>query len=660
MPLLSPIFTISATAAFRHSFHCRLCHPCHCRLPPEARAGCNPLRQDGVPGAKKISIRPILMVYLQFALPIYTKDPSFVMKITVLNIACLWPRMRKLMPVHIPAALVLLGAVLFFASCERHTHDIIITNGMIYDGTGEAPFAGDVAVRDGRITHVGELPEGLSAPESIDADGMAVSPGFINILSWANVPLLHDGRSMSDIKQGVTLEVMGEGWSMGPLNEQMAREREEDQGDITYDVAWRTLGEYLEHLEERGVSTNVASFVGATTVRIYVLGHEDRAPAPDELERMQELVREAMREGAMGLGTALIYAPAWYADTDELIALASAAAEYGGVYATHLRSEGDRFLEAIEEMIQIAEGAGIAAHIHHLKAAGTENWHKIDEVIERVEQAQRDGLDITSNMYMYTAASTQLSAVVPPWAREGGRRAMIERFENPVMRAEIIREMERPDPDWENFFQMVASPDDITLVGFRTDDLQRFVGWSLAEVAELRGTAPAETVLDLITEDNSGISAVYHLMSEENIEKQVQLPWMTFGSDGGSIAAEGVFLNSNPHPRAYGNFARLLGHYVRDRGLVSLEDAVHRLTAFPARILGIDRDRGLLAEGYYADIVIFDPEEIRDHATYNDPHHYATGVHFVLVNGVTVLRNGEHTGAKPGRFVRGPGWQDRE
>jgi N-acyl-D-amino-acid deacylase len=569
-------------------------------------------------------------------------------------------RLHFSIPMYALAILILLPLFFTLASCDRHTHDIIITNGVIYDGTGADPYSGGVAVRDGRITHVGELPGGLSAPEMIDAGGMAVAPGFINVLSWANVPLLHDGRSMSDIKQGVTLEVMGEGWSMGPLSEQMAREREQDQGDITYDVVWRTLGEYLEHLEERGVSTNVASFVGGTTVRIHVLGQEDRAPSPDELERMKALVREAMQEGAMGLGTALIYAPAWYADTDELIALASAAAEYGGVYATHLRSEGDRFLEAVEEMLRIAEEAGIAVHIHHLKAAGTENWYKIDEVIERVEQAQRDGLDVTANMYMYTAASTQLSAVVPPWAREGGRRAMIERFENPVMRAEIIREMERPDPDWENFFQMVASPDDITLVGFRSDGLQQFVGWSLAEVAELRGTAPSETVLDLITEDNSGISSVYHLMSEENVERQVQLPWMTFGSDGGSIATEGVFLNNNPHPRAYGNFARLLGHYVRDLGLVTLEDAIHRLTAFPARILGIDSDRGHLAEGYFADIVVFDPEEIRDHATYDDPHHYATGVHFVLVNGVTVLRNGEHTGAMPGRFVRGPGWSGHE
>ncbi|MGM0739286.1 MAG: N-acyl-D-amino-acid deacylase family protein, partial [Bacteroidota bacterium] len=336
------------------------------------------------------------------------------------------------------------------------------------------------------------------------------------------------------------------------------------------------------------------------------------------------------------------------------------AAEYDGLYATHLRSEGARFFEAIDEMMQIAEEAGIAAHIHHLKAAGTNNWHKIDEVIERIEQARRVGYDITANMYLYTAASTQLSAVVPPWAREGGRRAMIERFENPVIRADIIEEMERTDPEWENFLQMVASPDDITLVGFRSDDLDHFIGWSLAEVAEMRGTSPAETVLDLITEDNSGISAVYHLMTEENVEKQVQLPWMAFGSDGGSVAAEGKFLNRNPHPRTYGNFARLLGTYVRDRGLITLEDAIHRLTVLPARILGIDTDRGHLAEGYPADIVVFNPDEIEDHATYDNPHQYASGVHYVLVNGVTVLRDGEHTGAMPGRFVRGPGWKDRK
>ncbi len=550
-----------------------------------------------------------------------------------------------------------LASLLLLAACERHTHDVIITNGIIYDGSGNSSAEGGLAILNGRITHTGNLPDDISAPEVIDAGGMAVAPGFINMLSWADEPLIEDGRSMSNIKQGVTLEVMGEGWSMGPLTDRMALIREQDQSYITYDVTWRTLGEFLEHLEDRGVSPNIASFVGATTVRIHELGRDDRTPTPDQLQRMQNLVREAMQEGAMGLSTALIYAPAWYADTEELIALSEAAAEYGGIYATHLRSEGDRFIEAVSEMLQIAEEAEIDAHIHHLKAAGKNNWHKIDEVIDMVEQAREERMNITSNMYMYTAAATRLSAIIPPWAREGERESMIERFQNPTMRSDIIAEMESEDTDWENFLQMVESPDDILLTGFRSDDLQRYVGWTLAEVARSRSTDPAETVLDLITEDDYTVNAVYFLMSEENLEKQVQLPWMTFGSDGGSFAAEGVFLDRSPHPRAYGNFARLLGEYVRERELVSLEDAIHRLTLKPAEILGIDDRRGRLDEDYKADIVIFDPEQIQDHATYENPHQYAEGVAFVLVNGTPVVKDGEHTGAKPGRVVRGPGWE---
>ncbi len=552
---------------------------------------------------------------------------------------------------------LLLSGLFFLSGCETHSHDVIITNGILYDGSGEAPVEGGIAIRDGMITHTGDLSDDFTAEKMIDADGKAVAPGFINILSWAGEPLIEDGRSMSNIKQGVTLEVMGEGWSMGPLTDRMAMIREHDQTDITYEVTWRSLGEFLDHLVDRGVATNVASFVGATTVRIYVLGREDRTPTETELEEMQELVREAMEEGAMGLGTALIYAPAWYAETDELIALAGAASEYDGIYATHLRSEGDRFLEAIDEMLEISEQADISAHIHHLKAAGTDNWHKMDDAIDKVEQARRAGLDITANMYMYTAASTRLSAIIPPWAREGGREAMIERFQNPIIRAEIINEMESEDSDWENFFQMVDSADDIILTGFRTDDLQRFTGWTLTEVARTYGTSPAETALDLITEDDYTINAVYHLMSEENLEKQVRLPWLTFGSDAGSIATEGVFLNRNPHPRAYGNFARLLGAYVRDKELITLEDAIHRLTFFPAQILGIDDRRGLLKKDYHADIVIFDPQEVQDRATYYNPHQYAEGVYHVLVNGVPVLLDGNHTNAMPGQVVRGPGWK---
>lgn len=535
---------------------------------------------------------------------------------------------------------------------EQHSHDIIITNGMIYDGTGSESHEGDIAIRDGRITHVGSLPEEISASEVINAGGLAVSPGFINMLSWAGEPLIEDGRSMSNIKQGVTLEVMGEGTSMGPLNDRLALIMENDQTDIQYDVTWRTLNGFLEHLVNRGVSTNVASFVGATTVRMNVLGRDDITPTPGELNRMQELVREAMEDGAMGLSSALIYAPAWYADTEELSALADAAAEYNGLYATHLRSEGDRLTEAVNEMLQITQETGIASHIHHLKAAGTENRQKLDEVIDSVENAQDAGYDISSNMYLYTAAATRLSAVIPPWAREGGRQDMLERFQNPVTRKRILAEMESDETEWENFLQMVNSPGDITLTGFRTEEMQRFVGWTLAEAARAYGRSPAETVLELIAEDNYTINAVFHLMSEENVQKKVQLPWMTFGSDSGSMAAEGVFLNRRPHPRAYGNFARLLGRYVREEGLLSLEEAVHRLTGFPAGLLGIDQERGRLEEGYYADIVIFDPEEIRDHATYDNPHQYASGVMHVLVNGVSVLTGGEHTGALPGQVVR--------
>lgn len=549
--------------------------------------------------------------------------------------------------------------VLFFVvvSCTPpYTHDIIITNGKVYDGTGAPPFHGNIAIRDGRITHTGDLPDDIRAVEMIDARGMAVAPGFINMLSWADVPLIYDGRSMSDIKQGVTLVVMGEGWSMGPYTDEMAKNREKNQGDITYDITWRTLGGFLDYLENRGVSTNFASFVGATTVRIYVLGYEDREPAEEELQKMKDLVREAMEEGAMGLSTALIYAPAWYADTDELIALSSVVAEYDGLYATHLRSEGNHLMEAVEEMMQIAEETGISVHIHHLKAAGTENWHKIDPLVERIEKAQKEGVNVSSNMYLYTAASTFLTATIPPRAREGGHRKMIERFLNEADRVNIIEEMECSEPEWENFFQMVASPHDIILTGFRTESKQKYTGLSLADVAELRGTSPAETILDLITEDDYSVNAVYHLMSEDNVEKQVQFPWMAFGSDGGSMAAEGLFLNRTPHPRAYGNFARLLGHYVRDRNLISLEEAIHRLTFYPAGLLGIDEQRGRLHSGYYGDIVIFDPNTIRDHATFSDPHQYAEGVHHVFVNGVHVLKEGRHTGAFPGVAIRGPGY----
>ncbi len=557
---------------------------------------------------------------------------------------------------HLPF-IMMIAAAMLFSSCIRHSHDVIINRAMIYDGTGGEPFEGGIAVSDGRITHVGELPDDISARIQIDADGLAASPGFINMLSWADRPLLRDGRSMSNIKQGVTLEVMGEGTSMGPINEQMGSSRERRTGQR---YPWTTLGGFLDHLEKQGVSTNIASFVGATTVRIYVLGRDNIAPDPEQLQQMKDLVREAMEQGAMGISTALIYTPAFYADTEELIALSSVASEYGGLYATHLRSEGNRFLEAIEEMLEIADKADIAVHIHHLKAAGADNWHKMDEAIDRVERAQRDGYRVSANMYLYTAASTGLTAVVPPWAREGGREAMIERFRDPELREKIIAEMEMRDAGWENFMQMVSTYDDIILTGFRSDELRPYAGKTLGDMIRMREMGPAETVITLIEEDNSAISAVYHLMTEDNLEKQIQLPWMTFGSDGGSVAAEGDYLRNMPHPRAYGNFARLLGRYVRDMELIPLEEAIHRLTGLSASVLGIDHERGYLSEGYHADIVLFNLDEIHDYSAYGDPHHYSTGVHHVFVNGVQVLKEGRHTGAKPGRVVRGPGWKGHQ
>jgi N-acyl-D-amino-acid deacylase len=534
-------------------------------------------------------------------------------------------------------------------------HDLLIVNGTIYDGRGGPPYRADLAVTDDRIAAIGT---GLgSADRTIDANGLAVAPGFINMLSWATESLLEDGRSQSDIRQGVTLEVMGEGGSMGPLNEAMKAEMLKRQGDIRFDIAWTTLGQYLQHLEDRGISTNVASFVGAGTLRVHELGFEDRAPDAAELRRMQDLVREAMEEGALGVGSSLIYAPAFYADTEELIALSRVAAEYGGRYISHLRSEGNGLLEAVDEFITIAREAGIGAEIYHLKAAGAQNWDKLDEVIARIETARDEGLDITADMYTYTAGATGLDASMPPWVQEGGYDAWAQRLRDPAIRARLAEEIATPTSDWENWYLAAGSPEKILLVGFRNPDLKHLTGRTLAEVAAMRGTSPITAMMDLVIEDGSRVGTVYFVMSEENIRKKIALPWMAFDSDAESMAPEGVFLLSNPHPRAYGNFARLLGKYVRDEQVIPLQEAIRRLTSFPAKNLKI-RDRGLLEKGYFADIAIFDPLTITDHATFARPHQYATGVHHVIVNGVPVLLDGEHTGATPGRFVKGPGYND--
>jgi len=534
-------------------------------------------------------------------------------------------------------------------------YDVILRNGLIYDGGGGAPFKGDVALSGDSIAAVGDLGEANAARE-IDAQGLAVAPGFVNMLSWANESLLHDGRSQSDLRQGVTLEIMGEGESMGPLNDAMKKDMVSQQADLQYDVAWTTLGEYLDHLVRRGVSCNVASFIGATTVRVHEVGYADRAPTPAELERMQGLVRRAMEEGAMGVASSLIYAPAFYARTDELIALSKAAAEYNGIYISHIRSEGNSFLEALDELLAIAREAKIAAQVYHLKAAGRDNWPKIDAAIRKIEDARTAGLKITADMYTYVAGQTGLDAAMPPWVQEGGYNAWAERLRDPKIRERVKREMNTPSNDWENFFLATGSPDKILLVGFKNPKLKPLTGKTLAEVSKIRGTPPEDTAMDLVIEDGSRVNTVYFLMSEENVKKQLKLPWVSFDSDAASMAPEGAFLKSNPHPRAYGNFARLLGKYVRDEKVIPLEEAIRRLTSFPCDTLRIQR-RGRLQKGHFADVVVFNPERIQDHATFDKPHQYSTGVAHVFVNGVQVLRDGEHTGARPGRVVRGPGWK---
>ena len=537
---------------------------------------------------------------------------------------------------------------------RQKTYDVVITSGRVYDGSGRASYAADVAIKNGHIAAIGQLQP--DADVVIDAQGLAVAPGFINMLSWANESLIEDGRSQSDIRQGVTLEVMGEAWSMGPLNEEMKREMRASQGDIKFSIKWTTLGEYLEYLERKGVSTNIASFVGATTVRVYAIGYEDRRPTYKELEQMRKLVANAMQAGAVGVSSALIYAPGCYADTGELIALAEVASQYGGMYISHIRSEGNSLLEELDELITTARKANVTAELYHMKAAGKSNWHKLDAMIKRIEKARAEGLKITADMYTYTAGATGLDAAMPPWVQEGGHRAWVARLKDPRIRRRLSKEMTTPTDEWESLYMLAGSPENVLLVGFKNERLKHLTGKTLGQVAKMRGKSPAETIIDLVIEDDSRVGTVYFLMSEENVKRQIKLPWVSFCSDAGSLAPEGVFLKSNPHPRAYGSFARLLGKYVRQEKVITLAEAIRRLTWLPADNLKLDR-RGRLAKGYYADVVVFDPETIIDHATFEKPHRYATGMVHVFVNGTQVLKDGEHTGAKPGRVVRGPGWK---
>jgi len=535
-------------------------------------------------------------------------------------------------------------------------YDIVIRGGTVYDGTGAPGVLADIAIEADTIAAIGTLPPGSGARE-FSAAGLAVAPGFINMLSWANVSLIYDGRSQGGIRQGVTLEVMGEGSSMGPLTDSMKAEALAREGDIKYDIPWTTLGEYLEFLEKKGISTNVASFIGAGTVRVHEVGYANRPATPAELARMQELVRQAMREGALGVGSSLIYAPDNYAPTDELVALAKAAGEYHGMYISHMRDEGAHVLKALDELIHIADAAHVPAEIYHLKTSGRANWGKLDTIIGRVDSARRAGLQITADMYTYPASSTGLDATMPTWVQEGGFKEWKRRLADPAIRARLVREMRGGAEGYDNSFANSGGPDGILLVSFRQDSLRYLIGKTLGQVARMRGTSPEETAMDLVIQDDSRVGCVFFTMSEENVRKKIAVPWVSFGSDAGSYATEGVFLKSGTHPRAYGNVARLLGKYVRDEQVIPLAEAIRKLTSLPASNLKLDR-RGRLAPGYYADVVVFDPATIMDHATFEKPHQYSTGVRDVFVNGVQVLRDGEHTGATPGRFVRGPGWSN--
>lgn len=538
-------------------------------------------------------------------------------------------------------------------------YDVIIRDGMIYDGSGGAPFAGDVAIAGETIAAVGNLSD-AQAKREIRADGLAVTPGFVNMLSWACESLIMDGRGQSDLRQGVTLEVMGEGFSFGPYSEAMKAElhRRMEKSAYQYTIEWTTLGEYLEYLARRGVATNVASFVGAATLRIHELGFSERPPTAEELARMCDLAREAMREGAVGLATALIYPPGSFARTEELIALAAAVGEYGGMYISHLRSEATALLDALDEFMTILDQGELRGHLYHLKAAGRANWPKMDTLIERVEAARRGGTEVTADMYTYPAGATGLTACVPPWAQEGGREAMIARFRDPETRARILDEMDKDARDWENMRIAAGTADNILLGGFENPELRPLTGKTLAEVCAMRGTPPEETILNLIDEDGTRVEAVYFTISEDNMRKQIALPWVALCSDEQSVSPEGIFLGWNPHPRAYGSFARLFAKYVREEKVIPFEEAVRRLTSLPASILRIE-GRGWLKPGYFADVVVLDPATIQDNATFQAPHQLATGVSHVLVNGVPVLADGEPTGATPGQVVRGPGWTGR-
>ncbi|MEO8032684.1 MAG: D-aminoacylase [Gemmatimonadota bacterium] len=555
------------------------------------------------------------------------------------------------------SALAVLSASLILSCTPSPTYDVVIRHGTVYDGSGGKPVQADVAIRGDSIVGIGDYSKAHARTE-VDATGLAVAPGFINMLSWATQSLIQDGRGMGDIMQGVTLEVMGEGESMGPWNDAQKAFDVSQQGDIKYPVTWSTLGGYMDSLVSRGISTNVASFVGATTVRVHEIGSINRAPTPEELERMRGLVRQAMEEGALGVGSALIYTPATFASTEELIELSKVASSYGGSYISHIRNESSQLPQAIDELIRISREAGIHAEVYHFKAAGKENWGLIDTAIAQIERARASGLNVTADMYNYTASSTGLDAIMPPWVQEGGYDEWVKRLKDPAIRKRVAREIVTPTDAWDNGYISTGSPDKILLVGFKADSLKKYTGRTLADVAKIRGKSAPETAMDLVIGDGTRVQCVFFEMSEDNVKKEMALPWVSFASDGESMAPEGVFLLSNTHPRSYGNFARLLGKYVREEKVIPLEEAIRKLTSLPATNLGLKR-RGMLKTGDFADVVVFDPATIIDHATFDKPHQLATGVRDLFVNGVQVVKDGTHTGSKPGRVVRGPGYKGR-
>ena len=540
------------------------------------------------------------------------------------------------------ALTLLLFSLTAFAQADQY--DVLIKNGTVYDGSGGNPRRADVAIRNDQIVAIGNF-KNAKAKNVVDAKGLAVAPGFINMLSHSYNSILTDGRSLGELRQGVTTQIFGEGSSMGPLSPEMKQRR---------NTNWTTLAEYLKYAEQKGISQNVASYIGATTIREYVIGLEDKKATPEQLAQMRELVKQEMEAGALGIGSSLIYAPAFYATTEELIEMCKVASLYQGKYISHMRSEGNQLLEGIQELIRIAREANIPAEIYHLKASGQTNWPKMDQAIKLIEDARKQGLKITADMYTYTAGATGLNSTLPPWTLDGGFEALFKRLQDPETRRKIAEEVRQPTDKWENMYQLAGSPERILLVGFRNPALRQYLGKNIAEVAKLRGKDPIETIMDLILEDRSRVDTVYFMMSEENIKKQLKLPWVSFGSDAASMAAEGAFLNSSTHPRAYGNFARLLGKYVREEKVIPLQEAIRRLAALPAQNLGLDR-RGLLKAGYFADVVIFDPKTIADKATFEKPHQYAVGMQHVFVNGVQLLKDGEHTNARSGRALWGPG-----